>query len=80
MSAIPRVVSISDVTAPQHGATFSGRSADHPEAAFTEAARLYGEGALHLRIQQTFPIEQIALAQEVSAAGRVTGKLVITVA
>lgn len=74
-----RVVSISDVTAPQHGATFSGRSADHPKHAFAEAARLYGEGAFHLRIERTFPIEQIALAQEVSAAGRVTGKLVITV-
>ncbi|WP_024657767.1 NADP-dependent oxidoreductase [Pseudomonas syringae USA007] len=73
-----RVVSISDVTAPQHGVVFSAKSLDHPEQAFKEAARLYEIGALDLRIEQTFSIEQIADAQAISAAGHVTGKLVIT--
>ncbi|WP_024643687.1 NADP-dependent oxidoreductase [Pseudomonas syringae] len=73
-----RVVSISDVTAPQHGVVFSAKSLDHPEQAFNEAARLYELGALDLRIEQTFSIEQLATAQAISAAGRVTGKLVIT--
>ncbi|WP_066726202.1 NADP-dependent oxidoreductase [Sphingomonas pituitosa] len=72
-----RVVSIADVTAPHHGAAFSARSAEHPEHAFAEVARLYREGAFQLRIEQTFPMEHIARAQEVSAAGRVSGKLVI---
>ena len=74
-----RVVSISDVTAPQHGAAFSGKSLDHPERAFAEASQLYEVGSLDLRIEQTFPMEQIATAQQISAAGHVTGKLVITI-
>ncbi|MGG5284815.1 NADP-dependent oxidoreductase [Pseudomonas viridiflava] len=74
-----RVVSISDVTAPQHGAAFSGKSLDHPERAFAEASQLYEVGSLDLRIEQTFPMEQVATAQQISAAGHVTGKLVITI-
>ncbi|RMR60915.1 Alcohol dehydrogenase zinc-binding domain protein [Pseudomonas syringae pv. actinidiae] len=75
-----RVVSISDVSAPQHGVVFSAKSLDHPERAFKEAARLYEMGALDLRIEQTFSLGEVANAQAISAAGRVTGKLVITLA
>ncbi|WP_236730453.1 zinc-binding dehydrogenase, partial [Pseudomonas savastanoi] len=75
-----RVVSISNVSAPQHGVVFSAKSLDHPERAFKEAARLYEMGALDLRIEQTFSLGEVANAQAISAAGRVTGKLVITLA
>lgn len=74
-----RVVSISDVTAPQHGVVFSAKSLDQPEHAFAEVARLYEQGSFYLRIEQTFTLDQVADAQAMSAAGHVTGKLVITV-
>ncbi|WP_439870355.1 NADP-dependent oxidoreductase [Pseudomonas syringae] len=74
-----RVVSISDVTAHEHGVVFSAKSLEHPEKAFAEAASLYEMGALHLHIEHAFPIGQIATAQEISAAGRVTGKLIVTI-
>ncbi|MDU8543902.1 zinc-binding dehydrogenase, partial [Pseudomonas syringae group sp. J248-6] len=64
----------------QHGVVFSAKSLDHPERAFKEAARLYEMGALDLRIEQTFSLGEVANAQAISAAGRVTGKLVITLA
>jgi NADPH:quinone reductase-like Zn-dependent oxidoreductase len=32
-----------------------------------------------LRVEQTFPLEQTAEAHKLSAAGHVTGKLVITI-
>ncbi|MPQ84216.1 NADP-dependent oxidoreductase [Pseudomonas sp. MAFF 730085] len=73
-----RVVSTSDVTAHQYGVVFSATSLEHPETAFAEAARLYDTGAFRLHIEQTFSIEQIATAQEISAAGHVAGKLIIT--
>lgn len=38
------------------------------------------EGLFRLHVEQTFPLEQTAAAQEVSAKGHVTGKLVICVA
>lgn len=75
-----RVLSITDFTAPQHGAQFSPDPQPHPERALAEAARLYSEGAFTLRLEQTFPLEQTAQAQKVSAEGHVTGKLVIVVA
>ena len=74
-----RVVSIVDFTAPEHGAQFSPTPQAHPERALQEAARLYSEGALFLRVEKTFPMAQIAEAQALSAEGHVTGKLVITV-
>lgn len=72
-----RVVSIVDFTAPEHGAQFTPTPQEHPERALAEAARLYSEGALNLRIEKTFPLAQIAEAHMLSAEGHVTGKLVI---
>ncbi|TCP64298.1 NADP-dependent oxidoreductase [Sphingomonas sp. PP-CE-1G-424] len=74
-----RIVSISDVTAPQYGVTFLAKSLDRPEEAFAEVARMYIEGRFALPIDRTFSMDQVALAQETSALGRVTGKLVIKV-
>lgn len=73
-----RVLSIVDFTAPEHGAQFSPTPQEHPERALVEAARLFSEGALRLHVEKTFPMEEIAAAQALSAEGRVTGKLVIT--
>ena len=47
--------------------------------ALAEAARLYSEGALNLRIDKTFPMARIADAHALSAEGHVTGKLVMMV-
>ena len=74
-----RVVSIVDFTAPEHGAQFTPTPQEHPERALAEAARLYSEGALNLRIDKTFPMARIADAHALSAEGHVTGKLVVTV-
>lgn len=74
-----RVVSVVDFTAPEHGAQFTPTPQEHPEQALEEAARLYSEGILHLRIEKTFPMEQIAKAHALSAEGHVTGKLIISV-
>jgi NADPH:quinone reductase-like Zn-dependent oxidoreductase len=74
-----RVISIADFSAPEHGAQFTPTPQEHPERALAEAARLYSEGALNLRIEKTFPMARIAEAQALSAEGHVTGKLVVTV-
>jgi NADPH:quinone reductase-like Zn-dependent oxidoreductase len=46
---------------------------------FSEAARLCSEGLFRLRVEQTLPLEQTAVAQEISAKGRVAGKLIISI-
>jgi len=74
-----RVLSIADATAPQHGAQVSLHAQQHPERALAEAARLYSEGALRVSVEKTFPLAQAAEAYQLSAAGHVTGKLVITI-
>ena len=75
-----RVLSAADLTAPQYGAKFCHGPPKHPERIFDEVARLCSEGLFRLRVEQTFPLERTAAAQEVSAQGHVTGKLVICVA
>lgn len=63
----------------EYGATFSHGPPKDPEQIFTNVARLYSEGLFRLHVEQTFPLEQTAKAQEVSAKGRVTGKLIISI-
>lgn len=75
-----RVLSVADFSAPQYGAKFSSGPPKHPEQVLVEVARLCSEGRFHLHVEQTFPLEQTAKAQEVSAKGHVTGKLIISVA
>jgi NADPH:quinone reductase-like Zn-dependent oxidoreductase len=74
-----RVVSVVDFAAPQYGAQFCAGPPRNPEAVLAEVARLHSEGQFSLHVERTFPLEQTARAHEVSAAGRVTGKLVISV-
>lgn len=75
-----RVLSIADFTATRHGAQVSSRPQPHPEPFYAEAARLHGEGAFRMPVEQTFPLEETAQAHRVSEQRRVTGKLVITLA
>ncbi|PRX09248.1 UNVERIFIED_ORG: NADPH:quinone reductase-like Zn-dependent oxidoreductase [Martelella mediterranea] len=75
-----RVISIADFSASDRGALFSPTQLKEPGIVFTEAARLYTEGALRLDVQKTFPMEKTGEAQALSAEGHVTGKLVISVA
>jgi NADPH:quinone reductase-like Zn-dependent oxidoreductase len=74
-----RVLSIADFTAPQHGAQVSFKAQKNPERVLAEAARLYSEGAFRVILEKTFPLAQTAEAHKLSAAGQVTGKLVITI-
>jgi NADPH:quinone reductase-like Zn-dependent oxidoreductase len=75
-----RVVSVADFTAKQYGAKFSAGPPKDPLRVLTDVARLCSQGLFQLRVDQTFPLEQTALAQDVSAKGHVAGKLVIRVA
>jgi NADPH:quinone reductase-like Zn-dependent oxidoreductase len=74
-----RVLSIADFTAPEHGAQVSSRPAD-VAGALAEAARLFEAGAFRIPVDRTFPLDRAAQAQAASAAGHVTGRLIITVA
>lgn len=74
-----RVISVADFSAEEYGAKFSHGPPKNPELIFAEVARLCSQGLFHLHVEQAFSIEQTAQAQQLSAAGRVTGKLVISV-
>jgi len=74
-----RVLSVADFSARQYGAKFSSGPSKDLERILADVARLCSEGLFRLHVDQTFPLEQTAKAQEVSAKGHVTGKLVITV-
>jgi NADPH:quinone reductase-like Zn-dependent oxidoreductase len=74
------VLSVADFSAEQYGAKFSHGPPKDPERILADVARLCSEGLFYLRVDQTFPLEQTAHAQEVSAKGRVTGKLIISIA
>ncbi|HEY0307864.1 MAG TPA: NADP-dependent oxidoreductase [Acidobacteriaceae bacterium] len=75
-----RVLSAADLSAPQYGAKFCYGPPKNPERVFTEVAQLCSEGLFHLHVEQTFSLEQTAQAQELSARGHVTGKLIISIA
>jgi NADPH:quinone reductase-like Zn-dependent oxidoreductase len=74
-----RVLSIADFAAPQYGAKFSAGPPKNPARVLADVARLCSEGLFRLRVERTFPLEQTAEAQEVSAKGHVTGKLIISI-
>ncbi len=75
-----RVVSVADFAATEYGARFCHGPPKDPERVFAEVARLCSAGLFRLRVEQSFPLEQTAQAQEISARGHVMGKLVIAVA
>ena len=74
-----RVVTLADFTAGPLGVHVADGS--HPRASYAlaEAARLYTEGRLSVRIQQVFPLDRGAEAHALSESGHVHGKLVLTV-
>ena len=74
-----RVLSIADIDAPKHGAQVTTSQVDQPGIALAEVARIFDEGAFRVHIDGRFPLDRIAEAQAISAAGRVAGKLVVTV-
>ena len=74
------VLSVADFSAEQHGAKFSHGPPKDPERILADVARLCSQGLFRLHVDRVFPLEQVAEAQEVSAQGRVTGKLVILLA
>jgi NADPH:quinone reductase-like Zn-dependent oxidoreductase len=74
-----RVLSVADFSATKYGAKFSHGPSKDLERILADVARLCSEGLFRLHVDQTFPLEQTAKAEEVSAKGHVTGKLVITV-
>jgi NADPH:quinone reductase-like Zn-dependent oxidoreductase len=73
------VVSVADFSAPQYGAKFSHGPSKDLERVLADVARLCSEGHFRLHVGRTFPLDQTREAQEISAKGHVTGKLVITV-
>jgi NADPH:quinone reductase-like Zn-dependent oxidoreductase len=74
-----RVVSVADFSATQYGARFSAGPPKNPARVLAEVARQYGEGRFRLHVERTFALEETAQAHELSAQGRVMGKLVIVV-
>ncbi|QWW66219.1 NADP-dependent oxidoreductase [Rhizobium sp. WYJ-E13] len=73
-----RVLSVADFSAEEYGAKFSRGPPKEPERVLADVARLYSKGLFRLRIEQSFPLERTAEALSISAAGRVTGKLIIS--
>jgi NADPH:quinone reductase-like Zn-dependent oxidoreductase len=73
------VVSVADFSAPKYGAKFSHGPSKDLKRVLSDIARLCSEGKFRLHVGRTFPLEQTREAQEISAKGHVTGKLVITV-
>ncbi|MTD52895.1 NADP-dependent oxidoreductase [Amycolatopsis pithecellobii] len=74
-----RVLSIADFTATQQGAKVSFQPGDKA-AALRRAAALYAKGALHIPVEKTFTLADVAAAHAYSEAGHAAGRTVITVA
>jgi NADPH:quinone reductase-like Zn-dependent oxidoreductase len=74
------VLSVADFAAEQYGAKFSHGPPKNSEQVLADVARVCSEGLFRLHVDQTFPLDQTAEAQEVSAKGHVTGKLIISIA
>ena len=73
------VLSVADFSAETYGAKFSHGPPKDPERISADAARLCADGLFRLRIERAFPLEKTAEAQVISAQGRVTGKLIISI-
>jgi NADPH:quinone reductase-like Zn-dependent oxidoreductase len=74
-----KVLSIADFSAPEHGAQVSTTPTD-TAAALAEVARLFREGAFGIPVSQAFPLAEAGQAQQASAAGHATGRVILTVA
>ncbi|MEU6486764.1 NADP-dependent oxidoreductase [Streptomyces sp. NPDC046887] len=72
------VVSIADLTAPEHGVRFSGMAGSVP-AALAEAADLIARGKLHIPVEKSYPLAEAAAAHNDSQAGHTRGRRVIVI-
>jgi NADPH:quinone reductase-like Zn-dependent oxidoreductase len=75
-----RVLSVADFSAPRYGAKFSYGPPKDLRRNLADVARLYSDGLFRLHIERTFPLDQTREAEELSAKGHVTGKIIICVA
>ncbi|MGO8372559.1 NADP-dependent oxidoreductase [Rhizobium ruizarguesonis] len=73
-----RVVSIADFHAEEYGARTSFEPNDATPS-LIRAAAMAAAGSFSLPVERTFPLDQVGAAHELSAAGHVTGRLVITI-
>jgi NADPH:quinone reductase-like Zn-dependent oxidoreductase len=73
-----RIVTISDFRAHQLGITFSSGPREHSTAALAALAQGAATGKIVTTVT-AYPLDQAATAQQVSDAGHVRGKLVLTV-
>ena len=75
-----KVVSISDLTAPQYGVKTSFEPMDKESATkvLERIAALCVAGSFTLPVAQTFQPQDLAVAHDLSAQGHVTGRLVVT--
>ncbi len=75
-----KVVSISDLTAPQYGAktSFEPLDKDGATKVLEQVAALCVAGAFTLPVAQTFQLQDLAAAHDLNAQGHVTGRLVVT--
>jgi NADPH:quinone reductase-like Zn-dependent oxidoreductase len=71
------VATLVDLSAPAVGAHLVDASSGNPSAALQEIANLAADGNLTIPIMETFPMERIAEAHELSQGGHVRGKLII---
>ena len=74
-----KVVTISDMTAEDHGVRASFHEQDATPA-LAHAAALFDDGRFTLPVQRTFGLDEVGAAQAVSQAGHVTGRLIVRVA
>lgn len=74
------VLTIADYSAAEHGVRISGGGSDaHAPEGRQEAADLFEQGKFSLPVAETFPLSRAAEAHQISEAGHVRGKVVITI-
>lgn len=73
-----KVISIADLTAPEHGVRFSGTPGSMPEA-LAEAADLISRGVLRIPVEKSYALSDAAAAHADSQAGHSRGRRVIVI-
>ncbi|MEV0253596.1 NADP-dependent oxidoreductase [Streptomyces sp. NPDC050732] len=73
-----KVISIADLTAPEHGVRFSGTAGSVPDA-LAEAADLIARGRLHIPVDTSYALADAAAAHIDSQAGHTRGRRVLVV-
>ncbi|MBY8888635.1 NADP-dependent oxidoreductase [Streptomyces sp. PTM05] len=72
------VITIADLSAPDHGVRFSGVAGSVPDA-LAEAVDLIARGRLHIPVEKSYPLEEAAAAHVDSQAGHTRGRRVLVV-